>query len=290
MPVWDDMLKNKLSTTVLKTFIMGKDIVVVHWWDHPALKKLVSMNLPDCRMIFWCHKNYKLSEAEVKYPDRFITTSPIQGDDYEFIRSTANMDVYRNLPFPRRYTHEGIFEIGYVGTVDYKKMNPDWVEMCKSIDIPKKLFVVVGEKNIPAHQESAPVLDFYFAGHQENLLPWYESMRVFGYPLRPDHYGTCELVLGEAMSAGVVPVCMDNEAERFIIEHGKNGYLAKDKSEYKMYVERLYFSPETRIWMGEQARIKANEIYNLDKMVGEWDNLFNRMMRRGETEKRGIVL
>ena len=42
-------------------------------------------------------------------------------------------------------------------------------------------------------------MSFVFTGLVENVVPIYEQLDVLGYPLNPNHYGTGEQVIREAM-------------------------------------------------------------------------------------------
>ena len=73
-------LTDSCDTSMLHTLIEQAEIVLVHWYDHPTLLRLMEFPIPACRLIFWCHKNYEFSQKELEYPDLFIRTSPVQGD------------------------------------------------------------------------------------------------------------------------------------------------------------------------------------------------------------------
>ena len=264
------------------------DIVVVHYWDHPMLYDFLKIKLPPCRLVFWCHKNFEVPQDHQYYPDVYVDTSPVQefrGElrNRRIIWSVRNMDEYLKIePIP----HPG-FNIGYVGTIDHlkKKLHPNFIEMCKQIKIPGAKFIVCGEGTIPA---SFPLnLDIHFMAGA-NIPMNLSYFDVFGYPLAPDHYGTCEQALGEAMSAGVVPVCMDNPAERYIIDNAINGFLCNSEVEYIETIEILYKYPLLRKKMSDNARKKARELYNIDQMVREWNDLFEELMEQPKKEREAL--
>ena len=63
-------------------------------------------------------------------------------------------------------------------------------------------------------------------GKIPDIKPYLSKFDVFAYPLNPNHYGTAEQVLQEAMAAGIVPVVMNNPAEKILVKHN-NKYLNK---------------------------------------------------------------
>lgn len=267
-----------------KALFKWADIVVVHWWDHPLLAELIGTYLPAARMVFWAHQNYKMSGYVTHYPDRFITTSPVMGRQYDCIKSTGDISKFLNLP--KRH-HDG-YTVGYVGTVDYKKLHPHFIPMCERVDVPGIQFHVYGENHI-APSEITKLSRFLFPGKISEVDAAYFCMDVFGYPLRPDHYGTSELVLGEAMASGIVPVCMANAAEKLIIQNGVTGYLCMSEEEYIENIEHLYHKPLLRNWMGENARAAARELYDIKRMVKEWNSVFLEMMDTQQKVERDPI-
>ena len=249
------------------------DIVVVHWWDNIFLSRWIKVPMPACRMVLWAHQNYNMDPAIKHYADRFIVTSPVMGRQHDCIKSTGNIS--RFLALPDRH-HDG-YTVGYVGTVDYKKIHPHFISMCERVDVPDIMFHVYGENHI-APADITKQSRFLFPGKVDRVDAVYFCMDVFGYPLRPDHYGTSELVLGEAMASGLTPICMDNPAERLIIKNGVTGYLCESEEEYIENIEHLYHKPLLRKWMGDNARQAAVEMYDIKRMVKEWNEVFTEMM------------
>jgi glycosyltransferase involved in cell wall biosynthesis len=250
----------------------------VHWWDNPSLEKLLARQLPPSRMVFWCHKRYNVPDKYLTYPDRFLGVSPIQGHG-DSIWSTRGMADFLKI---ERDNTKG-FNVGYAGTVDYKKMHANIIDLSEQVNVPDVHFYFCGKNNIDTPQSSR----FIFTG-ESDMLQYYPKFDVLGYALRPDHYGTCEQVLGEAMAAGIVPVVMDNEAEGMIVEDGVTGFISYTEDEYVENIEHLYHKPQLRAWMSTNARRAASQIYNLDMMVIQWNNLFENMMKEPKKERRPV--
>ena len=263
----------RYTPNTVMQFIEASDVVLVHYWDHPTLAEFFSKPIPECRLVFWCHKNIPYSQKELDYPDLWLDTSPVQGHG-RYIWSTGNMDRFFKIK-PKE--HKG-FNIGYVGTVDYKKLHSRFMDMCITlIDlIPDVHFTIVGEKKIDWEWDSR----FTFTGKVDDVAPYLAEMDVFGYPLRPDHYGTCEIALGEAMAAGVVPVVMDNPAEKIIIQPNVDGLLARDEKDYILCIKSLYKSIIYRKdFYPEAARNRAKQLYSIDNMIKQWDEVFEEMVK-----------
>ena len=272
---------NVVNVLSLQMKIEEADIVLVHYWDHPMLVELFTRTLPDCRMAFWCHKNCPVPMKEIRYPDRFITTSPIQMplSGFDYIWSTGNMDRFLAIePKP----HEG-FNIGYTGTIHHKKMHLHIKEMFVEIahKIPNARFTFVG-KNYQ-YQDWPEGIDpkrVKFVGQVDDVAPFLAEMDVFAYPLRPDHYGTCEIALGEAMCAGVVPVVMNNPAERLICGSG-----AIDEAEFCRTIEILHMLPKLRTELSPLIKGNARDRYSINNMIASWNLVFAEMMQNQKTKR-----
>lgn len=263
----------------INKLIIESDIVVVHWYDHPMLAELFSRSLPACRLIFWCHKNYLVPQKELDFPDFFIDTSPIQGHG-KYIWSIGNIDRFFAIQ-PKK--HKG-FNVGYIGTVDFKKIHPEFLDICKAVRVPDVHFTIVGENNIGEVSDDK----FTFTGKVDDVVPYLAEMDVLFYILRKGHYGTCEQVLGESMAAGIVPITMDNSAEKIIIDNGKTGLIAKNEREAIEYVSFLYKNPSNRKKMANNARKSARNIYDINKMIKQWEQIFKKIITQPK-KKRGTI-
>lgn len=262
------------------------DIVLCHYYDHKMLAELFSRPLPACRLAFWVHKHYPISEKEIAYPDRCVGTSPIQFLP-DYIWSTGDMSRFLEIK-PR--SHYG-FNVGYVGTVDRKKIHTDFYHICKRIKekIPEARFTVVGEVgDIPSYWQDGSI---EFVGKVDDVAPYLSEFDIFGYPLRSNHFGTCEQVLGEAMCAGIPIVAMNNPAEKKCVAHGQVGLLALNSEGVNCYVQSvvyLYNHPGLREAMSAKARIIAKDKYSIDTMISQWNDTFEDMMEQSK-KARGVL-
>jgi glycosyltransferase involved in cell wall biosynthesis len=219
-----------------------------------------------------------------KFPDMCFGTSPIQELPNGYIWSAGNMerffDIQLHVDFPT-------FNVGYVGTVDYKKLHPEFAHMCEDIDLANLMFVICGEYSFFLH----PPHKYWFTGKiaPENIDVYFSMMHVFGYPLRSDHYGTCEQVIGEAMACGLPVVAMNNPAEKEIIVEGVTGFLCNTPDEYVENIEHLYHKPELRKWIGTNAREFAFQRYNPTEMANQWGRNFELIMQEPKRMREAII-
>jgi hypothetical protein len=107
---------------------------------------------------------------------------------------------------------------------------------------------------------------------------------VFFYPLQPDHYGTAENALIEAMSIGLVPVVLNNAAERAIVRDGETGFIAGSIEQAASLLEMLLSSPETRERVSRNAVGQIAQTRTPDQSVRDfmivWLGMLSKQPRR----------
>lgn len=284
--------------------IAAADIVLIHWWNHPLLQAfLVREALPPARIIFWSHISgfhapYVFTEPALYYPDLFVFTSPLSLEVPEIIAlpetrqkvlrviwSTGGIDHVASVqPKP----HQG-FNVGYLGTVDYSKMHPGFLQMSNLARIPDAQFIVCGGPSEKQIQKESLQFErgkrFTFTGQVNDITPYLSAFDVFGYPLAPDHWGTCEQSLGESMAAGVPPVVLANKTEQYIVDDGVTGIVAADEEAYAKALEELYRNSELRRSLSGNARKAAANLFSLDLMVSRWENVFAEALSLPKTER-----
>lgn len=275
------------------------DVVVIHWWNHPLLYALlVNETLPPARLLIWSHvaglfPTQNFTDALVAYPDRFVIATPHSLDAPAIFRLTQEERSARiRLVFTcagiehvagvKPQPHDG-FRVGYVGTVDYCKMHPDFIKMSAEVKIPEARFIVCGGPNESAIRSDAVRIGvedrFEFLGHVDDVAAMLASFNVFGYPLAPDHYGTGEQALIEALAVGIPPVVLANGAEQHIVQDGITGIVARDAKEYVNALERLYREPELRIKLGKNARHAARERFTIECLANAWSELYAEVIQ-----------
>ncbi|MDL2260440.1 glycosyltransferase family 4 protein, partial [Deltaproteobacteria bacterium OttesenSCG-928-K17] len=277
--------------------VKAADLVVTHWWNHPLLSDLLWRgNWPAARVLLWSHVSGALPPQVITpylaaFPDIFAAASPvtlglpvfsgraeprrgiappqINGDSTiasgngldspitfrpRLLFSSAGVGhVARAEPRP----HQG-FRIGYLGTVDYAKMHPDFIDMSLAAQLPPDVvFTVAGG---PEHEALKREVDrrglagrFEIIGPIDDVEGFLAELDVFGYPLNPEHYGTGEQVLIEAQAAGAPPVVLGGGAEEYVVEDGLTGLVAKSPEDYGACLARLYHQRDLRSRLAAQA-------------------------------------
>ena len=288
----------------IKEFIQKADVVIIHFWNHPYLFDfLVNFKFPECRVCVWSHVSglnppYVHLEKMAQLSDKFVLSSPISfNSDVRYFNkellkrvslvwTTGGVEDYLEI---NRITNNKDFVIGYIGTLDYSKIHPNFVQLCEEIlkRIPEAKFVICGtgpdEGKIKEEVNKRGVNEsFTFMGMCHNIKEIIPNFSVFGYPLNNKHFGTCEQVLGEVMAAGVMPIVLDNPAERLIVSNV--GKISKDSEEYIENIVQLYSKPINK----ETASIlkgRAKELYSIDTMMDSWNELFIEVIKLDKKER-----
>lgn len=299
--------KENLSAKYKKILkeIHNFDIVIIHWWNHPLLYKLITKySLPKCRVAIWSHISGLFAPSNFTkplfdYADEFVFTTPISYgssivkklpkhnlNKTNIICSTVGVEHLKNV---KKEQHKS-FNVGYLGTVDYSKLHKDFLEMSNNVDIEDINFIVCGgnnEKQIEQESIKKGVSKkFTFTGKIVNIEEYLSKFDIFGYPLSPYHFGTCDQALKEAMTCGIVPVVFNNPMEKSIIQHFQTGIIVNNKNEYSSSIKLLYEDYQLREKLSKNAKIFAQNNFSLDTMIEKWEKLFDEMLHIKPSKKK----
>jgi len=286
--------------------MMGQsDIVVVHWWNYPLLYSFfMNLQLPPVRLLIWshvagCFPTQNFTDEIVAYPDFFVLATRhsleapaicrlSEKERKARIRIVFTCAGIEHVAEAEPEIHDG-FRIGYVGTVDYCKIHQNVIKMSMATNIPEARFIFCGGSNEAALRNDAVSAGaggrFEFTGLIDNVPKMLSSFDIFGYPLAPDHYGTGEQALIEALAVGIPPVVLANGAEQHIVQDAVTGIVAKSEAEYSEALELLYRDPEKRLFLGENARRHARANFTIEKLADSWSKLYEEALRLPKAPK-----
>jgi glycosyltransferase involved in cell wall biosynthesis len=188
--------------------------------------------------------------------------------------------------------HDG-FNIGYVGTLGYVKLNPQFMDYCESVStIPDVKFVMIGripEPNLVLRDAKERGIDdlFEFKGWVQDLPAELANLDVLGYLLNPYHFGTTENALLEAMSMGIPAVVLNQCAEKYLVDQNQTGYKVKNKMEYETIIKYLYENPSTRYRIGQNGRNHVLQTLELSNTVHRLNHAYD-IVRRQEKRRLGF--
>ncbi len=278
----------------LHTLLSEADVVQVHFWNSPELYRFLRRPLPPLRLLQWFHI------AGDRAPQVILPQLVAEADhavascshtlSLEVFRKNAgtpNAMILDSPDFQRlsgleRRSHDG-FNVGYIGTVDFVKMHPDYVSMSAGIRIPGVRFILCGNGRAqPVLMRQAEALGvtgrFDFLGYREDLVPVLETLDVFGYPLCEENYATAELILQEVMYAGIPPVVFAHGGAQGTVEHGENGLVVENKRQYQAAIEHLFNEPEERRRLGANARTRARTAYGAENAAPAFNAIYQQLV------------
>jgi len=284
--------------------MQNADIVHIHFWNHPLLYKLLySFSGKKARVVMWSHVNghyapYLFNDSIFDFPEMFVTTTDFsltqkdiikRSNDWQrsHIRSIPSCCGLNNFDKIDPIPHN-TFNIGYIGTVDYCKIHPDFINMFNKADIPNARFIIVGgDSHISMEEEAREkgcINKFKFTGKVTDVKGYLAEFDIFAYPLQRENYGTGEQVLIEAMSAGIPQVVFAGGPEEHVVQDGLTGFVANSKEEFIELIQKLYCNDDLRKKMSVASKNYAKENFTIDKPVRSWLEIYQELLSRPKSK------
>ncbi len=271
------------------------DIVQIYFWNSPELRELFQLPLPAMRTVVWCvingrHAPHVVPQDLADLSNVLVAASVItlelplfrslSADRRALIPCGADFDRLQHL----QITPHATFNVGYIGTVDFAKMHPDYVTMSAAIDIPSARFIVAGSGGAfdLLRRQARELGDqrFEFRGYVEDIRTLAGCLDVFGYPLCEDNFSTAELILQEMMYAGVPPVVLPFGGVSELIVHGETGLIAQDPTDYARATTFLYRNPDERARLGRNAAIRARTLFGATHAGRAFNEIYSRLLKK----------
>lgn len=292
------------TTKRLNELIEASDIVQLEWWNHPVtIKTLCNQSLPAMRLLVWCHVsglyNPIIPNGLIYAAQRFLFTSPcsleakevlnLPCDVTERIGVVSSSGGFEGLPWPKE--NRDSLAVGYIGSLNFVKLHPRYVDFLSAVNIPEFKVRLIGDvtnKDILEQQcvQSGRPGILEFRGYTRDVASELASINVLAYLLNPEHYGTTENALLEAMAMGIVPIVLDNPAERRIVDDSNTGLIVRSPDEFAEAIKWLSGNPADRQRMGSQAAKSVRERFSAEKMEAALNGHYQSML---SMEKREIV-
>ena len=281
------------DTPIIRRLIVDADVVQFEYWGHPALDELIAqIDLPQAS-VCWVHIS-GFSKPSLPLPllhavERVALTSPISRPllPAQLLHKTSVINSgfgFNNAP---QRIHREKPSIAYLGTVDFKKLHREIIDVVDALDdgmAPVSLWGHISPEVATCAAAMRHPERIELRGHTLDPVSALAEADIFLYPLRRNHYGSAENALVEAMSMGLVPVVLDNPVETKIVAHGKSGFVAHTIDECVSYLRRLALAPSLREEMGASAAREAqtkSPARSADAFVELWAGLI--------AERGGVV-
>jgi hypothetical protein len=172
--------------------------------------------------------------------------------------------------------------------MNFAKLHPDLLDYLAAVRLPGFRLAVVGDPTTSAEllaDAEARGLSNRLEprGYRADVAVELAGFDLFAYLLNPLHYGTTENALLEAMAMGVVPVVLDNPAERALVLHGETGLIVNGPAAFADAVDRLAGDGNERRRMSANAAREVRQHFAIGRTA---DNLLEHYRAVLDEDKR----
>jgi|SRR5215467_1742452 glycosyltransferase involved in cell wall biosynthesis len=256
------------------------DIVQFEFWNHPRMFEcLARTKFPPIRSVFWSHISGLfqpvIQPALIEEAARFVFTTEASRSIASVAalgaRARKKIAVINSgfgfaggSPRTARGRKPGV---AYLGTVDFAKMHPGFFDAVDGLVDDDVRVMVWGDFDptgpVAARAKAMRNLTrVNFMGLATDSSIALSNADIFFYPLQPNHYGTAENALVEAMSLGLTPLVLNNPAEMAIVRDGETGFVAKSIEEIGSLLQMLLLLPDVRAQISKNAIRDVTETRN----------------------------
>lgn len=222
--VWD----RERNTAI--DFVKSCDISVIHWWSHPSLSEWIGhTRLVEGSLIVWSHVSGMstplIPESIMVGPTSIVASSSCSSyspDAGRWFGAVVHSGSIELQPSDQGFHSRGRKGAIFVGHLDYCKLHDDFVEVIAKVSAAVEEVLIVGDG--PHRIQIEHELNKLKLSRQPKFIGWVNEplelmkrFKYFVYPLRPNHYGTGENVLIEALACGLLPLVQGNHAEMAIL-------------------------------------------------------------------------
>jgi glycosyltransferase involved in cell wall biosynthesis len=270
------------TAQIISEKITKHDIVQLEFWNHPAtLAALCTYPLPPMRLLVWCHvSGTHFPIIPTKFllnANKLLFTSPCSYTTEEvrkaILEGPVNLDVVSSgggldlLPQPQPRDASLPLRFGYVGSLNFAKLHPDFIACLSKVSDPSFKVRLVGDKTNREILEQqcrennrANLLEF--GGYTNDIAAELDKLDVMIYLLNPKHYGTAENALIEGMAMGVVPIILNNEAESKIVKNRVTGLCLDNMSELDSAIQWISANRDKHLDMAVRCQKLTREKYS----------------------------
>ena len=261
------------------------DIVQLEWWHHPVVAGwMCSGKLPPMRLIVWSHVSGlhapEIPPAFASSPHRFLFSSPcslehpalagLMGRVGERLGVVVSSGGFADMPVPADRSSGDCLRVGYLGTLNFAKLHPRILDFVAAVRLPNFRLALVGDPTTGAGLLAAAASNgcehrLAVRGYKTDIAHELTSFDVLAYILNPLHYGTAENALLEAMAMGVVPIVLNNPAERHLVRHMETGIVVNGPEDFADALDWLAAHKAERARMSAQAAASVRAAFAIER-------------------------
>jgi|GEM_PF-4629498 len=240
------------------------DVVLVHYYNHPLLLRLLAAGLTQARWVVW-YQVLGRGLPQVFYPDRLdegvwcvFTAAPQKtwgrpGPVIPGMVDSAFFDL-------ARVPHAGLV-IDYIGSANVAKLHPGSIRFLSPLQGEGLRIRFHGGPLGDAMREdlarAANARCFEIGGFAQDVPGLLATSDIFITPMAPESYASSDLSLQEAMHAGLPSVVLGENGPADMITHGHDGLVVQTGAAFTAALQRLCDDAALRHRLGQAARATA---------------------------------
>lgn len=248
----------------------------------PAVTKRKLGSLIEKTVLRGSMKMYFLAQVQLAPNEELVAQMREMTNRPSFLMSRG-VDTEFLSPSKRQRTDD-VFTIGYVGRLQAEKNVRYLTKLDSTLQksgFDNYRFLIVGDGGEEDWlRKNLKNAKFTGVLRGEELARAFAKMDLFAFPSKTDAFGNVVL---EAMAAGVPSVVMPEGGPKFLIEHGKSGFVASDDRDFCEIIERSCAEPQRLSAMKIAARNAA--------LSYSWEMVFRKVYEKYQfaaTVKKGI--
>lgn len=231
---------------------------------------------------------YELHPIEIHHSNKIIFISQSINDlfQYKVVPSIQKTMIYFGSNF-KFLTPKSIYlksnELILFGRGSTLNKCPEnMVINFNEINYKRKKFYIAGEGDSTAHREKSKnaglLRSVYFIGFlkMEQWVKFLNKIDIFLYELPKNSFSSIDYTIQHAMAMGLPVVLMGPKSPRELIQHKKNGFIARNRNEFIKFAELLAYDSSLRESIGRQAaldiRTNFDENYTIRAYLTEYEN------------------
>jgi glycosyltransferase involved in cell wall biosynthesis len=241
-------------------------------WLSPRWRT-AAVDFTECETLKWTLRFYRLARLLFAPNPELVEMLTLAADRPTYLMKRG-IDV--ELFSPQRRARAGDeFVIGFVGRLSPEKGVRRLADMERGLreyGIANYRFLIVGDgSERPWLMQNLKQATFPGVLSGIPLAEAYANMDTFVFPSQTDTFGNVVL---EAMASGVAVVVSGGGGPKFLVQPGKNGYVAHDFQDFVDALMDLRTHPALRARMSQGARVTA--------MRHSWSAVFEQIYARYE--------
>lgn len=286
----------------IERLLLQADLVHVGFWNTPQMYAWLGSHLPAMRLVMTLfiageYPAQVITAPLVNVADAVIATSRRSMALVESLKMSAASPQVCYIPAATQWRSTGetavrsrAFRVGYVGAVEFVKMNPRFIALCAAVQPPEIQFPVAGSgagfKTLQRQAEQRGITSrFEWLGYQPNPNTLLRALDVFGYPLCRETYATTDLIVQEAMMAGVPPVILPYGGVPDLVAHNITGLIV-DEDEYSNAISGLAQDESKRARLSANARAYAHGHFGVNNNVAALHGVYESIMQQPKRDRR----